>query len=914
MKRPIKVFISSRFEEFEDLRWNLKSELREWTEPDSDVELVMLDDGRADGADASTRSLREISDSDLAVFILGNTYAEFSGDDVSITEMEFDHAVERNSQGVALDFRVWAAPPTDNPDPRATTFLNKAQKQKVVGTLAGMNPREQARQLGNELRTVVAEIQTEFERGIGTTFLDVANEMLKHLSLSLLVDTSATRAEENSRRREFIDHRNHVVETIVNKPDLNWMEEQLNEVHSEMPDDLLTTVLLLLICQHRDRPSDRTLALELADDILNLEERPTPTRNLSADAMARRIIELAALRARVERIGRRALDIRDVVDRLDELETIFRTYEIAAFNRAVLTERVMWGAIHAALVSGSDADAEPVRKKLSKQLIDLFHVYPDFAASLSVSISIPTEVVAAVSRDVHRQLHHSFSMKDNESLPQLLKRVRRYADKNADDISDSVVNLISRRSELSSLEIEYADKRSAITRESETKESQSKLDVTEEIELLSRNFSEGVTEIVDEAHTKMIDTTSLVSSGWGTVEHVDIVEQRLGEELRRAADSWTRLGLPADRLVSTGDHDLAVVRNRLVAIEIEAKKESALLKKSESLLTRFSRSLSKRELVPVATFGLVAIVLAVWYWWMMQGYGLNSASVEIFVETDRAKYLSEILFNFFMFFSVVEAIAVAFVGWSRGGAKGAVVAVVASFVGLASLGSSVNEFVPVVLVALPSVLLVSLVAGLCLYFPTALVINVGARLVTRKTRKSLEVLNTEKSILVGSHDAAVIRDKVLPRIRTLLEEHSRLRHQLDSQSLSDLENAVENKQSLLDALEHDLGQRLSVARVECAEGFQKLKTTLNSFNSQFKNYPAVYNSSYVPRERAAHNDLTRSSANDAAERSDLVMGRKVDRDIGFLAIPINLQRLQELFNRWDQTVQLAEELYAQRQS
>lgn len=82
-----KVFIASRFSEFREIREKLTQELK-------DIALIPinLDDNKAVSMSPAERSLFNVEEADIIVFLLGDTYSDNKGK--SITHMEYEKSVE----------------------------------------------------------------------------------------------------------------------------------------------------------------------------------------------------------------------------------------------------------------------------------------------------------------------------------------------------------------------------------------------------------------------------------------------------------------------------------------------------------------------------------------------------------------------------------------------------------------------------------------------------------------------------------------------------------------------------------------------------------------------------------------------------------------------------------------------------
>lgn len=386
--RQTRVFVSSRFEEFKELRGALRSLF----EDDHDVDLVMLDDGEAARTTARQRSTDELKKSDFVVFLLGKSYSNDQGENTSITEEEFDLAVQMNSEGAALEMRVWSYPADDSKlwEPQAQRFLNKAMNHKVVGVIEGTQVFRDATRIAANLRMAITERRDEEDLDAGATFLESTEQLLKSLFIPLHSSETKADREKNEHRNKYLSIRDNAVSAIAKSLDLSWVEKQLLTVREGVLDDLLTNVLLIHLYHHRDRPTDRRKAADLSQILLKSEQ--SPRIELSLEWEARRRAELIALRARSERL---AVSV-GYTPRLDEIrELLEQAKKDLGISRSVLGERVMWANMIRLHDTVSDELAE---NDLTESLKDLMFVYPDYAIDLAESHQLPLSVTERVAR------------------------------------------------------------------------------------------------------------------------------------------------------------------------------------------------------------------------------------------------------------------------------------------------------------------------------------------------------------------------------------------------------------------------------------------------------------------------------------------------------------------------------------
>jgi len=123
-----KIFVSSRFGEFELLRKRLVRQVERM----GTHEVTALDDGLAAPVDPLTRSLDEVGRSDILLLICGDSYADWLDDDrLSTTHLEFRAAMSANVPILAF------ATQSTIRDPRLEQMLNEVRSNYVTGELTG---------------------------------------------------------------------------------------------------------------------------------------------------------------------------------------------------------------------------------------------------------------------------------------------------------------------------------------------------------------------------------------------------------------------------------------------------------------------------------------------------------------------------------------------------------------------------------------------------------------------------------------------------------------------------------------------------------------------------------------------------------------------------------------------------------
>ena len=97
-----KIFLASRFDEFEELRQCIDWELKE------NFNLIDLNDGKATPYSALKRSLLEVQNCDLVILLLGETYSDnvLTEEQLSITHLEYREARKKEHNKEVLVFCI----------------------------------------------------------------------------------------------------------------------------------------------------------------------------------------------------------------------------------------------------------------------------------------------------------------------------------------------------------------------------------------------------------------------------------------------------------------------------------------------------------------------------------------------------------------------------------------------------------------------------------------------------------------------------------------------------------------------------------------------------------------------------------------------------------------------------------------
>ena len=831
--RGTRVFISSRFGEFKGLR----DELRKSFLVDSDVELVMLDDGAAAPSTARDRSFEMLRTCDFAVFLLGRSYSDQENAtpeslEPSLTEGEFDVAMAMNAKGAGLVVLAWSRGSDDlaSWDPRAASFLEKARKERVVGELGSRSDEEQAALIASRIAVAIEERENEEGREAETTFHASLTYSLLPFGMTLDAAEIDPLREPNEFRRAHLFQRNSAITTLGNIGDLRGFEEQLNKVSEVIPDDLLNNLLLVLLYLHRDRPSDRKSATLVASRLTKSVQGPA--LQVSDEQSTRRSAEIAALRAKVARL---AVPVGVRADHDSILESLNQANKEFPVSRAVLAERVASAWMRFESSGNGTLSDDAAIDAVSKIAVDLVSVYPDFATSFFESIGLSDAVVSSIRKNILGQVHHSLGIEErSRKLKRTINTVRQSSEALSGELSPVFINLCE------------------LEKKSETIENEG----------VPREVKELVT-----AANSMTFKSCVVASDFSSLESLDALRCRLDESSVAA-----RSALAGDEHKMTessswtDDGACEVIRSKVDEVDDEL----VGLQADQLRLTRWIGRLAlrgNRRWLRVAARGLFGLLVAL----VILKTGVLRSQIHDVVHSVTVRNWYEAIVNVpdkisnssfgqttgtvLAALAVVGIVVAAAAGAIRGGGIGAFLGFLA---GCAALFVAFAVFyIVVVLVVITIASSACAIFGFALTALPLLLVSRSLRETTQRNQELIESLNRERGHLVGLHDALHALSVVASTARETVERHVTERASRDSER-----NALE----------------------------QSVRDLIRVFNSSFSARPAVYNREYVPRERASDGDLTRRTVSSESTRE--VMGRDVGwRDSRFLPVPVTRSSL-----------------------
>ena len=163
------VFLSSRFEEFKELRTHVSEQLKKF--PQAKLEAVNLDIDRVSHNSPLTESLTGVNDGELYVLFLGDTYGSIQpGNDVSYTHAEYLEASKNESNKKILVFAIGELYKNNklilSDDPHMREFQELVFRNHIVSMHGSLENEEL---LAVDIAHKILAAHYELEFGLGDT-------------------------------------------------------------------------------------------------------------------------------------------------------------------------------------------------------------------------------------------------------------------------------------------------------------------------------------------------------------------------------------------------------------------------------------------------------------------------------------------------------------------------------------------------------------------------------------------------------------------------------------------------------------------------------------------------------------------------------------------------------------------------
>ncbi|SFK33652.1 DUF4062 domain-containing protein [Cellulomonas sp. KH9] len=356
-----RVFISSRFEEFRELRSVVSRALAD--APGLDV--VALDDGRAATVGPHARSVTSLTDCDVMVLLLGRTYTDVDsasrapGHETSTTHAEFRAARDSGIPVLAFSRDVTTM------EPRAAAFAQEVQEHVVTGTLVS-DPFDNLDRIRDTLDDWVTTMTESDGDADGASMTGQLMQELDYLGAPGL-DQWALPAELSVNEPDYvrlIEQRRFALASLTSG-DVGSAREHLMRARAIHAHDWSTNYVAARLLEVKNLRTELAVARAIAKDALgtveDLVHAPVYRRRGGEDVVSRRKVATLTLRARLER---RSGDV-------DTAARVARTaIELDRTSREALVELVR--------ALGLQGDVEATTRAATT----LLSIYPDRAARL----------------------------------------------------------------------------------------------------------------------------------------------------------------------------------------------------------------------------------------------------------------------------------------------------------------------------------------------------------------------------------------------------------------------------------------------------------------------------------------------------------------------------------------------------
>lgn len=351
--KDIRIFLASRFVEFQ----NLRTEIQRISERDEDSILINLDDGLPSSDSPRDRSIKEISNSDIAIFIFGYTYSEKGSRDsnTSVTEQEFDTAIRSRNSGMNVKIRAWCLDDESKYSRDALDFLNKAREEIVIGTINSDDWELAA-------NSILSDAQTQVNYSLDGDVVQSFGELIERELARLGVNPIPHPPGNSGVIDQMLESRALAMDAL-RAGRIDDAIDFFEKAHAQVSFDLVTNISMSILMERTDVPSKIRRAVECLHLLEKNQYYGTDVKNqVETD---RRIQVLAAsMRTRLNRTLSSKIGKNDAFKIIEDLEVLRQFDET---SRPLLVEIV----VHAGIAENYDLALERFR--------ELWHMYPSWA-------------------------------------------------------------------------------------------------------------------------------------------------------------------------------------------------------------------------------------------------------------------------------------------------------------------------------------------------------------------------------------------------------------------------------------------------------------------------------------------------------------------------------------------------------
>lgn len=351
--KDIRIFLASRFVEFQ----NLRKEIQRISERDEDSILINLDDGLPSSDSPRDRSIKEISNSDIAIFIFGYTYSEKGprSSNRSVTEQEFDTAIRSRKSGMNVKIRAWCLDDESKYSQDALDFLNKAREEIVIGTINSDDWELAA-------ESILSDAQTQVNYSLDGDVVQSFGELIERELARLGINPIPHSPGNSGVIDQMLESRGLAMDAL-RAGRIDAAIDFFERAHAQVEFDLVTNISMSILMERTDVPSKIRRAVECLHLVEKNHYYGTDVQNqVETD---RRIQVLAAsMRSRLNRTLSSKIGKNDALEIIEDLEVLRQFDET---SRPLLVEIV----IHAGIAENFDLALERFR--------ELWHMYPSWA-------------------------------------------------------------------------------------------------------------------------------------------------------------------------------------------------------------------------------------------------------------------------------------------------------------------------------------------------------------------------------------------------------------------------------------------------------------------------------------------------------------------------------------------------------
>lgn len=357
--KDIRIFLASRFLEFQTLR----NEIQRISDRDEDFMLINLDDGLPSGDSPRDRSIKEISNSDIAIFIFGYTYSENGprSSRTSVTEQEFETAIRSRNSGMNVKIRAWCLDDESKYSQDALDFLNKAREEIVIGTISSDDWELAA-------NSILSDAQTQVNYSLDGDVVQSFGELIERELARLGINPIPYPPSNSGVIDQMLQSRALAMDAL-RAGRIDDAIDFFEKAHAQVGFDLVTNISMSILMERTDVPSKIRRAVECLHLLEKNQYYGIDVQN-QVETERRIQVLAASMRSRLNRTLSSKIGKNDALKIIEDLEMLRKFDET---SRTLLMEIV----VHAGIAENYDLALARFR--------ELWHMYPSWALSVLYS-------------------------------------------------------------------------------------------------------------------------------------------------------------------------------------------------------------------------------------------------------------------------------------------------------------------------------------------------------------------------------------------------------------------------------------------------------------------------------------------------------------------------------------------------